>query len=363
MNKRIAILLAGVCIGANVHSATIELRSMARLDQGEVTLGEVAHIAGDESEDLANTVIADSPADLIGSVRVGELAQATFRLQLESAGINLSRHAVSGGVCVIRVLGESGSSDSEKVETEADKPTESHVEAEDVAASSVREHIVGALVRKLDIDTQSIRVRFDERDAAVLNQSTWGLRVVCLVESSAGSGIRGSRMMVRTRVYAGDRLAVEERIAVHVEVHREVLRLTRSVRRGEAFASGSPELVRLWESAGAPGALRTLKSDSGVLIARRSLEAGEVIRERDIEIPIAVKRNGLITVVVMRGGIELQTQARALEEGKIGDVIECQLSRDRQPFLAEVVGIGRVAIIQEEQNELASAAGTEGGAE
>ena len=80
--------------------------------------------------------------------------------------------------------------------------------------------------------------------------------------------------------------------------------------------------------------------------ATSPLQAGRPVRATDVRKPLVVHRRQIAEVVVRRGGVSVQTTARPLEDGAIGDVVTMQSldSRD-DTYFAVVIGPNRLEVV------------------
>ena len=76
--------------------------------------------------------------------------------------------------------------------------------------------------------------------------------------------------------------------------------------------------------------------------ARRFIDRGNLINNRDVkEVPL-VRRNELVTVWNRSGGVAIRTVGKALGSGKLGDAIEIKSERSGERYLARIVGVRTV---------------------
>ena len=106
-------------------------------------------------------------------------------------------------------------------------------------------------------------------------------------------------------------------VELFVDAKVAVLRTTSFIKRGEPL-DGKVEKVELLLSAirGKP-----FVGDPSKVVARVSIPSGEVVLERFVEVPFAVKRGQLVKIVAKKGGIYVETLGRALQNGRVGDII------------------------------------------
>ena len=107
---------------------------------------------------------------------------------------------------------------------------------------------------------------------------------------------------------------------------------------------------RLWISPGGPQTVEAFDEVDGS-VAKSRLAAGTVLRLSHVKAPVLVRRNELVDVYCVQGGIEIVTKARAMAEGRRDDIVELKLTRDSRSFKGRVVSRGVVVM------ELPGAAG------
>lgn len=79
-------------------------------------------------------------------------------------------------------------------------------------------------------------------------------------------------------------------------------------------------------------------------VARRMLPADQPVRAADIEMPVLVRRNGLVTVNVISGRLVISMQAKALDDGAEGETVRVQNPRGNKIFEGVVSGPGTVTL-------------------
>lgn len=80
------------------------------------------------------------------------------------------------------------------------------------------------------------------------------------------------------------------------------------------------------------------------MAAKRPIQVGALVRQSDIERPILVERNSMVTVSLVHGALALSTQGKALESGAMGDTVRIMNSRSKQIFEGEVSGPGQATV-------------------
>lgn len=87
---------------------------------------------------------------------------------------------------------------------------------------------------------------------------------------------------------------------------------------------------------------------------RHPLRAAQPLRVSDLQVPVVIKRNDLVLIVLERPGLYLTAEGRALEDGGKGTVIRVTNTQSKRTIDATVLGAGQVAVrapgIQQAQN-------------
>src|SRR5262249_46155304 len=122
----------------------------------------------------------------------------------------------------------------------------------------------------------------------------------------------------------------------------EVVTLGRTLSRGEPIRSGDAVLERRPKIETAD-AIRRIDLAIGQA-ARRDLRAGQFLRTADLMKPELVGRGDTVTLVFESPGVKLTVQAKALEAGTHGDVVQVLNPQSKRIVQATVDGPGRVII-------------------
>jgi len=77
---------------------------------------------------------------------------------------------------------------------------------------------------------------------------------------------------------------------------------------------------------------------------RHPLHASQPLRAGDLQVPVLVKRNDLVLIVLERPGLYLTAEGRALEDGGKGMVIRVTNTQSKRTIDATVLGTGQVAV-------------------
>jgi flagella basal body P-ring formation protein FlgA len=136
-----------------------------------------------------------------------------------------------------------------------------------------------------------------------------------------------------------------QRVRVGGRVHKLIVMPVpkRPISKGEVLRADDIETVKL-KAEQAPA---DVVADRAILIgmaAARGLRAGYPIFTRDIERPVLVPKNSLVTLVLQANHMRLTARGKALDPGGLGDVIRVVNEQSKQVVEGTVFAAGQVAI-------------------
>lgn len=336
MTRTLAILLC-LLVGARALAQDgVRLRHLAIVEpRAPVTLGMIADLEGEAASALADvTIIDDAPAELGHGERQATVSIERVRQALRDSGrVDWSALTLRGSACVVRPRGMPA-----PVARGVDAPRREAppVLASTLATTTVRGHVARAIARALGVDPSDLRLKFDRRDARLLATSAIGRTV------DAGVTGLSDDMPVRVMVYDAERIMLDETLRVGVTVRRSVCVLSTDRSRRETIGKGDFRVERRW--------LRPtetpIDADDAVGLAPRSrLSAGDLVLAERTELPIIVKRGDLVSVHCVSGSVVVQMPARALEDGRDGEVIELKHLKGEATLRARLSGPGRAVAV------------------
>ena len=100
-----------------------------------------------------------------------------------------------------------------------------------------------------------------------------------------------------------------------------------------------------WKKADAPGAISQLEDVVGNE-ARITLYQGRPISRSDIGPAAIIDRNQIVTVLFVRGGLEISTEARALNRAAIGEQVRVMNLSSRTTISGVVTKTGTIRVKQ-----------------
>lgn len=311
---------------------TITLRPVVRVppDAAEITLGQLAQVSGPRAAALSGLKVRD--------------------LDMSSGWISVSADEVRDAVFADRAIDQSSvsiiglSSQVRRVEKPAPpraEPPDTAPEAPDVPDDrpTVRRAITDRLATLVSAGSDELRLRFDDRDRAALDELTTG-RVVDI--QSLGTA---DRLPVAVRLYEGERLVLNTTLRVGVEVRRPAAVAARALKRGQTLGPGDfvaePRWLPLTSRAVDPA-----EADGQAL--RSGVKPGAVLTSDDVQPPIVVRKGELVNVHTLTGGFVLKLTCRALADGRDGEPIAFETlegdRRRRRTVIARVSGPGTAII-------------------
>jgi flagella basal body P-ring formation protein FlgA len=93
-----------------------------------------------------------------------------------------------------------------------------------------------------------------------------------------------------------------------------------------------------------PGAAETLDEVIGTEV-KRAIYAGQAVLKEDIAQPALIERNQIVAATFSVKGLTIDTEARALERGSVGDIIRAMNLTSRTTIRAEVMEDGRLKVL------------------
>ncbi len=324
----LTLLLAVIAAASSsAFAGSISLRpSVTLAAAGEVTLGDIAILDGADAQDLATVVL--------GSVdERREFTLQDVRAALETRKVNWGRIALRGAGCSVRIATQKiePAEQSAQITPAEYSPGASGVE-------TIGDRIVATLRELFGAEPENIRVALEDAGKGLLNRAILGRRVD--IETSSASS---SRLTIRVWMYEGDHLVADGQVRADVSLRVDVFTLNAPVGRGERIEASMLSRATVWmPPSGAPPIRQEAQAVGAV--ARTRLDTGTIVRTDHVEAPVVVKRGDLVTVHALAGSMLLKTKARALADGREGELVELSRARDRKSFLARVAGPGLVIL-------------------
>lgn len=184
-----------------------------------------------------------------------------------------------------------------------------------VGADQLRAVIRDALLeRGLD---GKLRVELDQPNAQMLLpvQASGDLQISAMTFDD-----RSGRFFARIEAPVENDAAVRISLTGAAREMTELPVLRRRVQSGEVITAGDIE----WTEVEVDSVGRNIVQSAEEMIGmspRRTISQGRLIRESDLQLPILIRKNSIVTLELIQGGLRLTVQGRALENGAHGQAI------------------------------------------
>ena len=123
----------------------------------------------------------------------------------------------------------------------------------------------------------------------------------------------------------------------------EVPVTSRAIARGEVIEEGDVHYKSVRAARVKAQAIRDLTDVIGKA-AQRSLKPETILTRRDVRIPILVKRNAIVNMILETPTLNITTQGRALENGGMGEIVRVMNTDSRKTVEARVSGVNEVTV-------------------
>ncbi len=161
--------------------------------------------------------------------------------------------------------------------------------------------------------------------------------------SVEGASLSGNRFGATLAVMADGMPVQRLRVSGRASPTVAVAVATRRLAIGDVARAGDVRVQRVRVERARPG----LAGDAAQVVGqqlRRPLTEGMPFVVSDLGAPVAVEKNGTVTMVLEAGGLSLTAQGRALAAAPRGGLVDVMNLSSRQVVEAQVIGPGRVRV-------------------
>ena len=325
----LGILLAGShgALSGRVSAAELRLRSQCRCRAAVVTLGDLAEIVTADARQ-ADTLAAVElfPAPPAAQPRYVRIQEIQDLLALR--GISPIEHRFSGAARVAVHAAQSSHAD-------AGRPLPPSVATR--ANRLIRDAVMKYLRERVSSDyAWNVEVALDDGQVRSL------AGVVQDVSVTGGSPPWTGSQRFEATVYSPDgsrQFAFDARVVVRPAVVATV----RSLSRGTVVGPGDVELRNLAPGEETVAGLRSIEEVIG-METTRAVPKGKVLPAESVRAPLLVRRGDVVTVHARSAGILVRTQARARENGSLGELVSVESLSDRKAYFARVTAVRGVEV-------------------
>lgn len=128
-----------------------------------------------------------------------------------------------------------------------------------------------------------------------------------------------------------------------VETYQEIVVAATDIPRGRPVSASQLAMQTIALSLAPDGAVTDMSEVEG-LVARKTLFPGQPVTTRVVELRRLIKRNQMVPVELSASAIKIQHQAKAMMDGKEGDVIVCANPVTKEEFQGVVRADGVVEV-------------------
>lgn len=152
-----------------------------------------------------------------------------------------------------------------------------------------------------------------------------------------------SHFSAEIHIPAGDQAGPPTRISGRVVAMIDVPVLAHPMAPGEMLRAGDVTWTQVASAAFPAGNIMDLQDLVG-RTPRHPLQAGQPLRAADLQVPVVIKRNDPVLIVLERPGLYLTAEGKALEDGGQGALIHVVNVQSNRTIDAVVLGSGQVAV-------------------
>lgn len=135
----------------------------------------------------------------------------------------------------------------------------------------------------------------------------------------------------------------QQNLAIQLHIHQEIVILANPVGIGQPLSAEDISLIRHDLS----NLGRDFYSDPELVIGqqlKRNVRTGTILTSALLEAPQLIGRGDLVSILIKRPTLTLETQGTALENGKLGDTIRIRNNQSNNIVVGRVIKAGQVEI-------------------
>jgi len=282
--------------------AVVTLRSAARVTGTQIKLGDLFDNAGEHAQDI----VAAAPAPGTSLLFEASWLGATAR------NFGLAWQPPSG---------------------------ETAIRVQRAARTVANTELAERVAQQLSLAAGKTRIQFDTQyrvEVAVGDEPGYALEHAELVPGT-------NRFTAELRAPADDQTATPMRIAGRLIPLIDIPVLSRSMAPGEQVAAADVTWTQV-PSATIPGGDIMDPQEIIGRTPRHPLQSGMPLRPMDLQLPVVVKRNEAVLIVLEKPGLYMTAEGKALEDGGRGEFIRVVNVQSNRIIDAVVLGSGQVAV-------------------
>ncbi|MDF1808179.1 MAG: flagellar basal body P-ring formation chaperone FlgA [Phycisphaerales bacterium] len=313
---------------------TIRLQSTVRIaaDDTELTISDFARVQGPQASDI-EALAFDPQKDIQQGIWINIDAKMIRERLTASPHIRVGSVIVKGAktIAATRLSDPNTTINHSPTTNYPNSPTDGPL-----LRSYLEQWVYSQPWLKSTKD--STRIRFDdtERVQGILN-TPMNNRTVVFNENG-----RSKKVSCEILILENEQIILETTVRFYVEVLRDVRITSEQIRRGEVIDESRTVVETRWLS---PMSAIADATGSLGLSCKKTIDPGSMLTSAMLEEPIIIRRGQFITARSFHGSASVTMSVRAMDDGRLGELIQLE-SRDRkQHFTAKVAAPGQVIIL------------------
>ena len=294
MDRTSLRITAAWLVASMAAADTVTLRDAAFVQGPAVRLGDVAEIQGENAAVLAELELIQAASP--GSVK--RLTASLVESRLYAEGFGAAEVSVEGARSIAA--------------------TTMHL---DVTREMLAEDLRAYIEREMpwELDAAMIDVAMPAADFRVPDgQVSIAWRVDPQYRYLGQGSFRGE-------ILVDGRVEQAFFARANVAAYDEVVIAVQPISRGDLIGPGNVSLEKRELSSLREGAYFDVRDVTG-MVAKSTIQPGQPLSDRRLAMPLVVKRNQYVSVETRIGSLVVRAQARALQDGAVGDFINLKNS-------------------------------------
>jgi len=315
---------------ANATAAELRLKPQCVPAGPVVALGDVADIAStDARQTAALAAIELFPSPTSGEERTVRVREIQDLLLL--GGVNLVEHQLSGASEIVV------SAAAARPRAPAARPVST------AELQRIKRRITDSLAKYLNEHSTSPQDWSIEFELTEANARPFADPIAPIEVAGGAAPWTGSQRFDVAVAGKNGTVPFTVTIDATVRVVAPVVVALRSLPRGAIVREGDVTLQRTPAADKVPGTLHSLEEALGHELVR-AVGAGLPVTTDTLRPPLAVHRGEVVTVVARAGGVRIRTNARAHDEGSVGELVAVESLTNRSTYYARVSNIREVEV-------------------
>jgi len=346
MNRLPQILLTVTLVWATFPvgtacAAEIRLIDRVTVEPGIVKLGDVAELFGAPekvTDRLAEVELFPAP---VGKRQETVSARRVIDI-LVRRGVSFGEHRISGSSRITLVPAERRAAESKR-QRRSDQIVEQHeLEAAEIAVERALLRLLDRETRSLDADTEATEWQVEFK--LTPQQAIWILESEYRFSVSGGVAPFDGSQRFEVAAVVRDGQVHRFRLQVKTKRPRRVVVAVQNLPRGTVILDSDVRMETLDDS----NNLRAVATSLEEVVGKEStgsLRANKPIPTRSLREPILVRRGEFVTVIAISGGIRIETQGKARQDGSLNQLIAVEtMGKKRKSYQARVSDLQEVQV-------------------